>query len=200
MAGLAAEPTKGWRKLGLSSRLLLLTILFVMIAEVLIFVPSVANFRNAWLSDRLAAARTAALVLEAAPEEALPEDLIRQLLQNVGAETIALRVKGARRLLAYNDMPPMVRATFDFQTMNAFRSIAESFGILLAGGDRTIRVIDTAAQDGDAVEIVLKEKPLRTRCCASRSISSCCRCSSPASRRRSCSWLFAGLSCGRSRR
>ncbi len=67
-----AESTKGWRKLGLSSRLLLLTILFVMIAEVLIFVPSVANFRNAWLNDRLAAARTAALVLEAAPEEALP--------------------------------------------------------------------------------------------------------------------------------
>ncbi len=161
MAGLVAEPTKGWRKLGLSSRLLLLTVLFVMIAEVLIFVPSVANFRNSWLGDRLAAARTAALVLEAAPEEALPEDLIRQLLQNVGAETIALRVKGARRLLAYNDMPPMVRATFDFQTMNAFRSIAESFDILLFGGGRTIRVIDTAAQDGDAVEIVLQEKPLR---------------------------------------
>ncbi len=161
MAPPMAEPTKGWRKLGLSSRLLLLTILFVMIAEVLIFVPSIANFRNAWLNDRLAAARTAALVLEAAPEEALPEDLIRQLLQNVGAQTIALRVKGARRLLAYNDMPPMVRATFDFQTMNAFRSIAESFGILLSGGDRTIRVIDTAALDGDAVEIVLQEKPLR---------------------------------------
>ena len=52
------------RKLGLSTRLLLLTLLFVMIAEVLIFVPSIANFRNAWLNDRLASARTAALVLE----------------------------------------------------------------------------------------------------------------------------------------
>ncbi len=30
---------------GLSARLLLLTVLFVMIAEVLIYVPSVANFR-----------------------------------------------------------------------------------------------------------------------------------------------------------
>ena len=41
------------RGLGLSAKLLLLTIMFVMLAEVLIFVPSVANFRITWLSDRL---------------------------------------------------------------------------------------------------------------------------------------------------
>jgi signal transduction histidine kinase len=156
----AAIPVRR-RKLGLSTRLLLLTLLFVMIAEVLIFVPSIANFRNAWLNDRLASARTAALVLEAAPEEALPEELVRQLLKNVGAETIALRVKGARRLLAFSDMPPTIGATFDFQKMDAVRSITESFDILVNGGDRTIRVIDAAPMDGDFVEIVLKEKPLR---------------------------------------
>jgi signal transduction histidine kinase len=157
----AATPIHRRRKPGLSTRLLLLTLLFVMIAEVLIFVPSIANFRNAWLNDRLASARTAALVLEAAPEEALPEELVKQLLKNVGAETIALRVKGARRLLAFSDMPPTIGATFDFQKMDAFRSIAESFDTLVNGGDRTIRVIDAAPMDGDFVEIVLKEKPLR---------------------------------------
>jgi hypothetical protein len=156
-----SKARRGGRKLGLSSRLLLLTLLFVMIAEVLIFVPSVANFRNNWLSDRLAAARTAALVLEAAPEEALPEDLVRRLLKNVGVETIALRVKGARRLLAVNDMPPTISATFDFQTMHAFRAIVESFDILLFGGERMLRVIDQAEMDGDVVEVVLYERPLR---------------------------------------
>ena len=35
----------------------MLTILFVMIAEVLIYVPSIANFRVNWLKDRLAALR-----------------------------------------------------------------------------------------------------------------------------------------------
>jgi hypothetical protein len=34
----------------LSMKILLLTILFVMIAEVLIFVPSVANYRMTWLA------------------------------------------------------------------------------------------------------------------------------------------------------
>ena len=43
-------------RVGLSGKLLLLTVLFVMVAEILIYVPSVANFRLNWLSDRLAAA------------------------------------------------------------------------------------------------------------------------------------------------
>ena len=63
------EPVRGPR-FGLSGKLLFLTILFVMIAEVLIYVPSVANFRVVWLKDHLAAAYTAALVLDAAPRPA----------------------------------------------------------------------------------------------------------------------------------
>src|ERR1041385_795689 len=53
------------RRLGLSGKLLLLTIPLVMIAEVLIYVPAIANFRINRLNDRLAAANTAALVLDA---------------------------------------------------------------------------------------------------------------------------------------
>jgi hypothetical protein len=62
--------------IGLSGKLLLLTVLFVMLAEILIYVPSVANFRLNWLNDRLSAAYTAALVLEAAPREAMPHPVI----------------------------------------------------------------------------------------------------------------------------
>ena len=55
------------RRLGLSGKLLLLTIPLVMIAGILIYVPAIANFRMNRLNDRLAAANTAALVLDAAP-------------------------------------------------------------------------------------------------------------------------------------
>src|SRR5256885_14092513 len=54
-------------RLGLSGKLLVLTILFVMVAEVLIYVPSIANFRYNWLNDKISAAYTAALVFQAAP-------------------------------------------------------------------------------------------------------------------------------------
>ena len=46
-------------RLGLSAKLLLLTIVFVTVAEILIFVPLIGNYRLTWLSDRLASARTA---------------------------------------------------------------------------------------------------------------------------------------------
>ena len=69
-----------WRRLGLSGKLLLLTIPLVMIAEVLIYVPSIANFYQNRLNDRLAAANTAALVLDAAPSGMVPDLLARQIL------------------------------------------------------------------------------------------------------------------------
>ena len=70
--GTTAARTIGDSPFGLSARLLVLTVIFVMVAEVLIYVPSVANFRRNWLNDRLAAAQVAALVLDAAPAESLP--------------------------------------------------------------------------------------------------------------------------------
>ncbi len=54
-----------WRKGGLSVRLLWLTILFVMIAEVLIYVPLVANFRLHHLEECVEAAELAVLALDA---------------------------------------------------------------------------------------------------------------------------------------
>jgi len=62
-------------RFGLSARLLWLTIGFVMLAEVMIYVPSVAQFQRSWLNDRLTAAQIAALVLDAAPADGLSRDL-----------------------------------------------------------------------------------------------------------------------------
>src|ERR1700741_579491 len=69
------------RGCGLSAKLLLLTLVFVMLAEVLIFVPSVANFRITWLTDRLTAARLAALATEARGEGRVPDPLRTELLR-----------------------------------------------------------------------------------------------------------------------
>ena len=85
---------------GLSIKLLVLTTLFVMIAEVLIYVPSIANFRLNWLNDRLAAAYTAALVLDAAPSGMVPDSLAKQILDSIGGRAVAMKMGTQRRLLA----------------------------------------------------------------------------------------------------
>ncbi|HET7852545.1 MAG TPA: sensor histidine kinase, partial [Methyloceanibacter sp.] len=73
---------------GLSGKLLLLTIVFVMVAEVLVFVPSVSNFRRQWLMARLEDAQIAALAAEAAPGGQLPRTLRDELLQSVKVKAV----------------------------------------------------------------------------------------------------------------
>ncbi|WP_296574975.1 HAMP domain-containing sensor histidine kinase [Phreatobacter sp.] len=156
----AAAPVPS-RGVGLSGKLLILTTLFILIAEVLIYVPAVANFRNSWLDDRLAAGRTAALVLEAAPSGMVPEALVRELLDSTGAKAVALKTGPARRLLAASDELPEVGVTFDMRNQPIFRSIPEAFATLFAEDGRTMRVMGEARRAGDFVEIVMDETPLR---------------------------------------
>jgi len=159
----AAEPgTRGRRPhLGLSGKLLVLTILFVMIAEVLIYVPSIANFRSNWLKDRLSDAYTAVLVLDAAPSGMLPEDLARQVLESVGARAVAMKMGQQRRLLAVSEMPPEIQRNIDMRDLSWYRAIIDSFETLLSRDFDVMRVVGPAPRGGEFVEIVLDEKPLR---------------------------------------
>src|ERR1700746_1764273 len=95
-------------RLGRSGNLLLLTLLFVMIAEVLIYVPSVANFRLNWLNDRLSAAYTAALVFEPAPNGMVTDTVARQILDSIRARAVAVKMGQQRRLLAASEVPPAI--------------------------------------------------------------------------------------------
>lgn len=148
-------------RVGLSGKLLLLTVLFVMVAEILIYVPSVANFRLNWLSDRLAAAHTAALVLDAAPSGMVPESLAKQILNSIGARAVAMKMGNQRRLLAAADMPSEIAQDIDMRERSWFRSIMDAFETLLTckPGD-VMRVVGPAPMGGDFLEIILNEGPL----------------------------------------
>src|ERR687885_1179550 len=102
-------------RLGLSGKLLVLTILFVMLGEVLIYVPSIANFRLNWLNDRIAVARIAAMTLEAAPRGMVPDALRHELLMEVGARWITVTRNGVPQMLADDGPPPPISATYDLR-------------------------------------------------------------------------------------
>ncbi|MTW19009.1 sensor histidine kinase [Rhodoplanes serenus] len=149
-------------RFGLSARLLVLTILFVMIAEVLIYLPSIANFRLSWLSDRLAAAHTAALVLEAAPSGTVPDSLGRQLLDSIGARAVAMKIGGQRRLLATREVPEAVSQDVDIRKVGVVPAIVDAFATLLViDPDDLIRAAGAAPMGGEFVEIVVEAGPLQ---------------------------------------
>jgi len=148
-------------RFGLSGKLLVLTILFVMIAEVLIYVPLIANFRVNWLRDHLAGAYTAALVLDAAPSGMVPDSLAKQILDSIGARAVAMKMGKRRRLLAVGDTTPPVTLDFDMRNVSSFEAIVDAVAILVDTRNDVMRVVGPAPMGGEYIELVMDEPPLR---------------------------------------
>ncbi|MGC1177497.1 MAG: sensor histidine kinase, partial [Methyloceanibacter sp.] len=147
---------------GLSGKLLLLTILFVMVAEVLVFVPSVSNFRRQWLMSRLEDAQIAALAAEAAPGGQLPRSLRDELLQSVRVKAIAVKRTDSRRLILEEDMPAEINASYDLRNATWLALIADALLVFAEPDGRVIRVVGQPGFDsGEFIEVVMEEAPLR---------------------------------------
>src|SRR5262249_34241237 len=139
-----------------------LTMFFVMVAEVLIFVPSVARYRMTYLDDHIAAGYLATLALAASPTGTIDDALSKELLAHVGAHAVIVhRANGMVRMLD-RPTPPQADVTFDLSKGNVPIWIQRSFETLFSGGNRIMRVVSRAPLDPDArVEVLLDEAPLR---------------------------------------
>lgn len=146
---------------GLSGKLLWLTIVFVMLAEVLIFVPSVANMRLMWLKDRLNTAAAASVVIDGLQPVELPRAVQDDALMATGTKAIVLRKDGTSRLLAVDGMPPEVDATFNLADVGPLDAIRDALDSLIFGGDRVMRVLGPVGDSDMVIELVLTEDSLR---------------------------------------
>ncbi len=146
----------------LSARLLVLTIFFVMVGEVLIFVPSVARYRMTYFEDRLAAGYLATLAVEASSTGRLEQSLTDKLLARVGAQGVALYRADGSELRLDRSHPPQAIFTIDLTHPNILLAIRGSFRTLLSQGNRVLRVLGPAGTgDADTVGVLLDEAPLR---------------------------------------
>jgi signal transduction histidine kinase len=162
----------------LSGRLLILTIIFVMLAEVLIFVPSLARFREDYLRERLAAANIVAIAMRGHEDDltrntdidyfAVPhgdEYLEARLLRSAQVRSVALS-EGVRRMpILRGDWRDPVAETFTLDDDTIFRKIIDGVTVMIRRDpDRVIRVIGTPDVErnpmGETVEITLSEAQL----------------------------------------
>lgn len=149
---------------GLSGRLLWLTVIVIMLTEIFVFIPSVANFRLTWLADNFTTGEASSLALEKLPSDSIPDEVPQALLDLTQTEMIVVRSGGASRILATDEMPGDVSVTVEVVPpgrAQAVASIFEAFDTLINGGDRSIRVVGEMAQREGTLELVMKEKPLR---------------------------------------
>lgn len=146
----------------LSGRFLGLTIVFVMIAEVLIFAPSVARFREDYLQNRLDLAQLAALASLGTPNEMISPELEEELLQTAGVMNVVLRRDGVRELVLASDIQDPVEGYYDIANASGATLIMDALRVFSTDGDRMIHVMGETRQGEVAgVEIVMREEPLR---------------------------------------
>lgn len=144
----------------LSGRFLILTVIFVMLAEIMIFLPSVARYRQDFLLSRLERAQIASLALLA--EDMIDAGLEDELLQNAGVLNVVLRRDEMRQLMLSSPVPAPIHATFDLRDPPATVLIRDAVARLWDPEDRVIRVIGNPVQRaGLLIEITLTSGELR---------------------------------------
>nr|WP_265516570.1 HAMP domain-containing sensor histidine kinase [Nitratireductor luteus] len=147
---------------GLSTKLLFLTILFVMLAEVLIFIPSVANFGQQWMSQRLRTVAAFAVVLMNGDPDNLSREASNEILMATGAKAIAVREEGMSRLLVVSQMPPQVNMHVDLDAVGPVEAIGQAFVTLFSGSERILRVHGLVGETGKRFEIIISDRELRS--------------------------------------
>jgi signal transduction histidine kinase len=144
----------------LSGRFLILTVIFVMLAEILIFVPSVARFREDYLTARLERAQIASLALLA--DDMLSEDLERELLDNAGVFNVVLRRDQIRQLVLASPIPGEIDASFDLRGATALTLMRDAMLRLLDPDPSIIRVIGVPSREaGELIEVTMETSGLR---------------------------------------
>src|SRR5258707_3508868 len=97
----------------LSGRLLLLTLVYATLAEVLIFVPSVGRYHRELLDNHIESAELAVLPFTEPGGERLSSDVRSILLMRAGAMQVLLRSRDRSQLYQVDGEADQIDATID---------------------------------------------------------------------------------------
>ncbi|MBV7380577.1 sensor histidine kinase [Maritimibacter dapengensis] len=144
----------------LSGRFLILTAAFVMLAEVMIFVPSVSRFREDYLLSRLERAQIASLALLA--DDMIAPELEAELLENAEVYNVVLRRDEARELMLSSPVPGPAAASFDLRDPGMWELMRDAMLRMWRAEPEIIRVIgDPVREGGLVIEVTMDTAKLR---------------------------------------
>ncbi len=148
---------------GLSARVLVLTVLFVLLAEAVLLMPSMGRWLEQELNDRLSDGHLAIRTLEVLPEAMPTGALTDELLAHVDADLVAFRSPGQPKLALFRD--PSLRAdrSIDLRSANIIELSTVAWAVMLDHReDAILRVVGVSPADPMAeIELLLDQ----TRIC-----------------------------------
>ncbi len=155
---------EGWKLAAhsLSGRLLLLTIFYVMVGEVLIFVPTMGQYYRELLGNHIESAELAFLPFTMPGGSDLPVSMRRAILRRAGAQAVLLTLSDQRLYFDLGQQPDKVDVTVDLSKAGIGTDMVEALSCLWGPGNRMLHVIaPTRIQNAKSIGIILSETPIR---------------------------------------
>lgn len=146
----------------LSTKLMLLTLGFVLVAEILIVIPTVAAYRLRWLEEKLGTVAAVGTVLIQGGPETLSRAVQDDVLAAIGVQAIAVRDVGVSRLLVVTEVPPEVDEHIAVDEVGWADALAGAADELLWGGGRLLRVYGQVGDSEKQFELVMNDSSLRS--------------------------------------
>ncbi len=149
----------------LSTKLLLLTLVFVFMAEFVVLVPSIAKQRADWFSIRFEEAYLASLALEGPREGATDEELVRQLFSTANILGVTINSDDMRLLILAPEINPHGAANIlrvDRTEENWMGLVSNAWATIFSRGDRLIQATGAPQFAPDqTVDIIVSQQALR---------------------------------------
>lgn len=149
----------------LSSKLLALTVLFVLFAQLVVLIPSVSTQRLDWLNERLEAAYLVGLALDAPGGEMISSETAEQLFATANILGVSLDREGARMLIMTPKLTADQARVMRYVNLNAAmpqRHVADAWLTMFSRGDHSIRVVGKPKYAaGGVVDMFVSQAALR---------------------------------------
>lgn len=147
-----------------SSKLLMMSILAVLIAEVIILAPSISNMRNQWLTAKYSMVSAASLLLlDAGTDTNLPPELQDQLLRSTDTQAISITRNGENLMLAATPANLPVDERIDLTASTPFSDFWGALKTLISGGNKVILLSGAPDYTGTSVSIVMYDTALHNK-------------------------------------
>ncbi len=150
----------------LSTKLLLLTILFVFLAEIVVLIPSVSKQRLNWFEARIEAAYLVGLALEGPRDEMMDENVARQLFSTANILGVTVNQDDMRMLILAPEIDPhgpprMHRVDLRMQMPDTM--IGNAWGTIFSAGNDLIQVTGAPRfAENQVVDIIVSQQALRS--------------------------------------
>ncbi len=149
----------------LSTKLILLVVLFVFIAEFVVLVPSISNQRLDWLNARIEEAYLVTVALEGAQEAMIDDEVLRQLFETANIQGVTVNYGKMHKLILAPQLDPhgpptMLSVNLDDHSPSSM--ISNAWATMFSKGDNLIQVAGTPRYVEDqVVNIIVSQRALR---------------------------------------